>query len=200
MKTKLTLTNNSIRSFALFVAAFVMAISGMASFKIGDLKFYFTFQNMFAIFFAALFGGIQGASVSGIVLISGALGLPVFSHFGKGMEVLSGPTGGFLIGYFVGALLTGFVIGKPENQNDPDEKIPFSKIFSGCLAGFFMIEFLGIIKFFQFNSIKIDLEVIKILGALKFKYYIIADIIKLIIASICAYYLRPICSKYFYEK
>ena len=47
---------------------------------------------------------------------------------------------------------------------------------------------------------KFNKTAIKVLSLLGFKWYIISDIVKIAIASVGAYFLRPIVAKYFYEE
>ena len=67
----------------------------------------------------ATFGVMLGVYVAGtsttvtaclIYLIIGAAGLPVFSGFGAGIGKLTGPTGGYLIGYLLLAAVSGIII------------------------------------------------------------------------------------------
>lgn len=61
-----------------------------------------------------LTGGLLGKKYGPISLIvytlAGAVGLPVFSGFRGGLSVLAGPTGGYIIGYIVAALIIGLII------------------------------------------------------------------------------------------
>ena len=66
-----------------------------------------------AIFLAAgLLGAKYGALSQLVYLLLGAAGVPVFSGLRGGINVLAGPTGGFLIGYVLCAVTTGLLIGK----------------------------------------------------------------------------------------
>ncbi|MEO0345855.1 MAG: biotin transporter BioY [Pseudomonadota bacterium] len=59
-----------------------------------------------------LAGGIGGLTVGtlavGIYVCAGALGLPVFADGASGLDVLLGPSGGYLIGFWFAAGLTGY--------------------------------------------------------------------------------------------
>lgn len=48
----------------------------------------------------------------GIYIILGAVGLPVFSGFQGGFQVVAGPTGGFIVGYLVMTLVICLLKGK----------------------------------------------------------------------------------------
>lgn len=54
-----------------------------------------------------LIGGVRGTICYGLYLLIGLIGLPVFSGFTGGLGKLSGPTGGYLIGFILTAALCG---------------------------------------------------------------------------------------------
>jgi biotin transport system substrate-specific component len=64
-----------------------------------------------SVFLAGGLLGSKGSAISQIVYVFiGAVGLPVFANFQGGPGVLAGPTGGYVIGYIVAALLIGFIL------------------------------------------------------------------------------------------
>ena len=64
----------------------------------------------FVVYLAAvLLGACRGAVCVLVYLALGLVGLPVFSGFSGGAGVLLGPTGGYLAGYAVCALIAGFL-------------------------------------------------------------------------------------------
>ncbi|MBR0599081.1 biotin transporter BioY [Sinanaerobacter chloroacetimidivorans] len=66
-----------------------------------------------SVFLAGGLLGSKGGAISQIVYVFvGAVGLPVFSNFTGGMGIVTGPTGGYIIGYIAAAWLTGFLIEK----------------------------------------------------------------------------------------
>ena len=65
----------------------------------------------FAIFPAIFVLGMKNGTISFIIyLLLGAVGVPVFSSFRGGFQVLAGPTGGYLIGFIFLALIMGFAL------------------------------------------------------------------------------------------
>lgn len=44
-----------------------------------------------------------------VYTLVGAIGLPVFANFGRGLGVVVGPTGGYIIGFIAMAFIIGFV-------------------------------------------------------------------------------------------
>ena len=67
-----------------------------------------TMQTLFVDLAGALLGGYLGAMSQVVYILLGVIGLPVFAGGKAGFGVLIGPTGGYLIGFVVGA----WVIGK----------------------------------------------------------------------------------------
>ena len=65
----------------------------------------------FAIFLAIFVLGMENGTISFIIyLLLGAVGVPVFSSFRGGLQVLAGATGGCLIGFIFLALIMGFAL------------------------------------------------------------------------------------------
>ena len=72
----------------------------------------FTMQT-FAVFCALLLlGGRRGFLSVLLYILLGAFGLPVFSGFRGGLGVLLGPTGGYILGFLLGALLFWLLEGR----------------------------------------------------------------------------------------
>ena len=68
----------------------------------------FTMQTMAVLTVSALLGSGQGCACVGLYLLLGAIGVPVFSGFRGGFSALLGPTGGYLIGFLLSALVAGW--------------------------------------------------------------------------------------------
>ena len=66
-----------------------------------------------AVYFTVYVLGMkQGTICYFIYLLTGLVGLPVFSGFTGGVGKIFGPTGGYLIGFIFASLICGFFIGK----------------------------------------------------------------------------------------
>lgn len=65
----------------------------------------FTLQTFAVFCVLSLLGGKRGVVAMLLYLALGAVGIPVFSGFGAGVGVLLGPTGGYIIGFVVCALV-----------------------------------------------------------------------------------------------
>lgn len=184
---------DNLRSLAIILSAVICAASGLLSYQIEGTFYPLVIQNMMCLFFAGIFGGFSGAAVSGITLMMGALGLPIFSFGSNGLASLSGETGGFLIGYFIASLFVGIFLGKPQ-----EEKTPMKKIIISLFIGFLIIYIVGIFQYFKSTHIKFSFTILERILYTSIPLFIL-DFIKLIITSIATYFLRPVCAKYFYK-
>lgn len=85
------------------IAVGVLAVCGWLSFPVLGVPVTMqSFGVLFALFFL---GGKWGTAAICGYLCLGAMGVPVFSGFGAGPGALLGPTGGYLWGFALGALL-----------------------------------------------------------------------------------------------
>ena len=74
----------------------------------------------FAILLAVFLLGWKWGTVScGIYLLLGLVGVPVFSGFSGGMAKLLGPTGGYLVGFLLLAVISGLFVEKFEQARLP---------------------------------------------------------------------------------
>lgn len=72
---------------------------------------------MFAIYLAAyVLNAKLGTASCCLYILIGLVGIPVFSKFTGGPQVLVGPTGGYIVGYIPLAFLTGLFIEKFEKK------------------------------------------------------------------------------------
>ncbi|MEL6199823.1 MAG: biotin transporter BioY [Pseudomonadota bacterium] len=67
-----------------------------------------TAQTLVVVLAGGLGGLTVGTLAVGIYVCAGALGLPVFADGASGLSVLLGPSGGYLIGFWFAAGLTGY--------------------------------------------------------------------------------------------
>lgn len=142
-----------------------------------------TFQ-IFAVFLSAFILGSKCATFSQIVyVLLGAIGLPVFSKFSGGTQIILGPTGGYIIAFPIVA----FVVGKLVEKKAEPSKI---YLISVALLGLILCYSLGAA---QLGFIlKLSVQKSLSLGVLPF---IPLDIVKLIIASVLGYEIRKILLK-----
>ncbi|WP_267641908.1 biotin transporter BioY [Haloarchaeobius amylolyticus] len=92
------------------VLAALTAALAQVSIPLPGLPAPISFQ-LFGVYFAGLLLGARwgGFSVA-LYLLVGAAGAPVFSNGSGGLGVLLGPTGGYLFGYLLAAVVIGLVV------------------------------------------------------------------------------------------
>ncbi len=105
--------NQKIRTKQMVLIALMTAVTCV----LGPLSIPLPFSPVpisltnFAIFLAIFVLGMKSGTISFIIyLLLGAIGVPVFSSFRGGFQVLAGPTGGYLIGFIFLALIMGFAL------------------------------------------------------------------------------------------
>jgi biotin transport system substrate-specific component len=85
------------------LAIALLAVAAQIQLPIGPVPF--TLQTLVLILLVLVLTPAESLAAVGGYLLLGAFGLPVFAGFKGGLGVLLGPTGGFLVGFFVGTLL-----------------------------------------------------------------------------------------------
>lgn len=71
-----------------------------------------TLQTMAICLVAGLFGWKRGALSVIIYILLGMFGLPVFTGFKSGLAVITGPTGGYVLGFIFTAIIVGIATEK----------------------------------------------------------------------------------------
>ncbi len=130
-----------------------------------------TGQTLAVMLTGLVLSPIQAFIAVGIYILLGLVGLPVFSGGTSGIGVLAGPTGGYLIGFLVGAVVISVI---RNNKNTI-----FRMSIATVIGGIVIIYVFGVL----WLSIARGLDIIKAfsLGALPF---IPGDIFKSIVAVI----------------
>jgi biotin transport system substrate-specific component len=85
-----------------------------------------TLQSLLMVWFALIFGMRVGLTAVLLYLLSGGLGLGVFSGGASGWAHFSGSTGGFLLAFPIGALIAGKASDWLKSRENPQKYIFFS--------------------------------------------------------------------------
>jgi biotin transport system substrate-specific component len=146
-------------------------------------------QNLLALLSGLVLGPVMGSAAVGLYMLAGLLGFPIFSGGGGGIARFAGPTGGYLIGYFLAALTAGLIAGKP--KTNASVKVFQLRVITAVIAGFLVIYVPGLI----WLKTRLNLDWIKtfLTGFIPF---IPGDAIKGIAAVLIAPKLRRIAADF----
>ena len=137
-----TLWNNPswVRNLTLaFAGAILLTVS--AKFEVPFYPVPLTMQTFAVLGIGMVYGARLGACTILLYLIAGTAGMPVFAgtpEKGIGLAYMMGPTGGYLLGFVLAAMLTGWLA-----ERGWDRKI--STTFLAMVAGNAVIYLFGII-------------------------------------------------------
>lgn len=193
-----------------FVALFAAIICVGCFIKIPLGAVPVVLQNGLCILSGVLLGGILGGAPTALFLIAGLIGLPVYSGGTSGIAVWMGPTGGFLPGYFLGALVAGLIAGKPSVNEIKkiDGKVyveikSFIRVIIAIILGMIILYIPGIIHFASWaaKAGKIPAEKTAMaytMGACVIPF-IPGDVLKIAVAIPVAFALRPVVAQYLFS-
>jgi len=100
-----------------FASMFAALISAGAFMTVPIGIVSITLQNMFVLLAGLALGPFLGAAAVALFLAAGALGAPVFPGGAAGIAALLGPTGGYFLGYLIGAFAAGLIAGPPRRNS-----------------------------------------------------------------------------------
>ena len=173
-KVKNTSRAQSIVRIALTIA--IMAVSAWISIPIGPVPF--TLQCFAVAFAICVLPAKECLASVGGYLVLGAFGVPVFSSMRGGISVLAGVTGGFLWGYFIGAL-AGLVVLAAFKKMGKDRT--FVACLCACVAYLLCTYFCGTVQFMGVAGASVQAA----LAACVIPF-VAVDIAKLVAASLVA--------------
>jgi len=99
-------------------------------------------QNLFALLSGLVLGPLLGTAAVLCYLALGAIGLPVFAGAKGGIAHFFGPTGGYLLGYALCALVAGLIAGRPR----AGRKSPVWLLAAAAILGFAAIYLPGVLR------------------------------------------------------
>ncbi len=123
------------------VFAAIMCVFSVITVPIGPVPVTLGFLGVMVT--AVILGAKRGALSVAVFILLGAVGLPVFSGFKGGFQVLLGPTGGYIWSYVPMALLIGFASAK----NPKNKWLAMLKIFLVCIGAALLGYAVGTLQF-----------------------------------------------------
>ncbi|MDA3809795.1 MAG: biotin transporter BioY [Spirochaetaceae bacterium] len=135
-------------------------------------------SNLFVLLAGLLLGKKWAPASMGVYLLLGIIGLPVFSGGRSGIVTLIGPTGGFLIGFLMGAFIIALISGIGDSA--------IWKDILAVIAGVFVIYAIGV-PWLKFN-LSLDWPKAFTIGMFPF---IPGDLLKAAIAVVLVKFIRP---------
>jgi biotin transport system substrate-specific component len=114
-----------------------VALAAQVSFDIPGTPVPITGQTFAVVLVGASLGALLGLASLGLYLFVGALGAPVYADGHHGWDVLTGPTGGYIVGFVLAAIVTGWLA-----QQRWDRR--FSSAVAAMLTGNVLIYAVGL--------------------------------------------------------
>ena len=173
---------------ALFAA--LTAACGFISIPVPGTPLPIVLQNMMVVLDGLLLGPLWGAAAVVLFILAGLAGLPVFSGGTAGIARIMGPTGGFIIGYAISALVAGSVARRPA----VGKKTPAVRLVIAALCGFAVMYIPGVLHFMR----SMDRTFTETM-ALCVIPYLPGDAIKLVLSVLMAVPLRKSVAQFVFK-
>lgn len=195
------MNKNILKTTFIALFAAIICIGTFIKIPIGPIPI--VLQNALCVLTGVILGGIWGGAPSLVWMLAGLIGLPVYAGGTSGIGVWLGPTGGFLPGYVIGALVASLIAGKPSVSEKKDGKARIVRVALAMVAGMAILYVPGVIHFARWavSAGKVPAEksvVAYTMGACVLPY-IPGDIIKILVSVPVALKVRPILAQYLYS-
>src|ERR671935_2705033 len=114
-----------------------VALAAQVSFDIPGTPVPITGQTFAVVLVGASLGALLGLASLGLYLFVGALGAPIYAEGQHGWDVLTGPTGGYIVGFVLAAILTGLLAQRRWDRR-------FSSAVAAMLSGNVLVYAVGL--------------------------------------------------------
>jgi biotin transport system substrate-specific component len=144
-----------------------------------------TLQVFFCILAGIILGSKLGMLSQLVYAVIGLIGLPVFAGGMGGITYIFKPSFGFIIGFIFAAYVIGKIVESYETIN-------FVNIFLALMAGVIVIYIFGVSYMLLIVNLYLG-KVMLLSGAIKagFTPFILADIVKAVLATLLAVQIIP---------
>ena len=147
----------------------------------------FTLQYLFTMMAGLLLGSKLGALSVALYMLLGLMGLPVFAE-GGGIWYVFKPSFGYIIGFIVGAYVTGYIAEKMKKKG-------IINYLGANLAGLFFVYAIGMIYYYIIGNYVVDSPIgIWPLFLYCFILAVPGDIALSILGAVLAKRIRPVIS------
>ena len=188
MSTKNERSSYRKKTYKIALIAMFTALTAIGAFiRIPVPVIPFTLQIFFTTMAGLLLGGELGALAVGMYVILGLLGVPIFTG-GGGFTYIFQPSFGYIIGFIVGAVVTGKLYQK--------EKPGFWRLLIANFAGLLFIYLFGLVHCYLIYSFYLKNPMA--IGTLLLHGFVMclpADTIKMVLAALVGQQLIPILRK-----
>jgi biotin transport system substrate-specific component len=172
----------------ILVALFAALIAVGAFIRIPVPLVPFTMQSFFVVLAGMLLGKKLGAASALVYLAVGLIGIPVFTQ-GGGIGYVLKPSFGYLIGFVVGAFVTGAIVRKAENPT-------FWRLLFAALAGLLAVYAFGVPYFYLLSNYYLGKEMsIWTTVLYGFIVFVPGDLAKSLVAALIAKRMIPVLKK-----
>lgn len=135
-------------------------------------------QTLGTMLAGSVLGARLGAASQLVYVLMGALGLPVYAGGAGGLSVLLGPTGGYLVGFVLGAYVTGWMASS--------SRAGAARLLMAHLVGGVLVPYaVGVLQLALVTGMNLPQAVAA--GALPF---LAGDAVKVVVATAVARRLR----------
>jgi biotin transport system substrate-specific component len=128
---------------AVVVASLFVAVCAQVEIRLPFTPVPISGGTLGVLYAGALLGSRRGAAAVALYLLEGAAGLPVFSGGASGFLHFLGPTGGYLLGFPVGAFVAGLLAERGWDRSP-------ARAFATMLLGSAPILALGVLGLSRF--------------------------------------------------
>jgi biotin transport system substrate-specific component len=147
--------NRTILSLT-FTALFAALISAGAIIAIPIGQVPIALQNFFTLLSGMVMGPLVGGAAVALFIAAGAIGMPVFANNGTpmGLARIIGPTGGYLFGYLLGAIVAGLILDFPRPWIKASGALaPVWRIILAAAAGMLVVYIPGLLRLKSFLDV-----------------------------------------------
>ena len=169
----------------ILVARFAALIAVGAFIRVPVLLVPFTMQTFFIVLSGMLLGKKLGAASAALYVLIGLVGIPVFTQ-GGGIGYVLKPSFGYLIGFVVGAFITGAIARKVPQPS-------FWRLMVAALAGLLAVYVIGTTYFYFLSNYYLGKQVSVWTAVLYcFLVFVPGDLAKSIVAALIAKRMIPL--------